>query len=228
VSTFPTTRWTLVAQAQRGSREALSELLDRYWLPLYVFARATGLTREAAEDAVQDFAAHAIERGVFAKADSARGKLRTFLKTALRHHLSDQRDKRTAQKRGGRARHEDLEDAERFLQSAAGDPERLFDQQWAELVMRRALEELERAFTTQALHGDFALVKRYFDGELDGDYERVAKAHHLSVPALKSLLHRARGRYRDLLRAIVKDTVDDQTEPDHELDELVRALGSRS
>lgn len=208
-------------KASAGSHDALAALLDLYWLPLYVFARATGLSRDAAEDAVQDFAAHAIERGVFAKADSGRGKLRTFLKTAFRHHVSDQRDKRSAEKRGGRARHEDIEDAERFLQASGNDPERAFDKKWAELVMQRALVDLERDLGGQQ---NFALVKRYFDGELDGDYERVAKEHGTTVPTLKSLLHRARGRYRDLLRGIVRDTIDEQTAPDEELDELMRAL----
>lgn len=208
-------------QASAGSREALSSLLDRYWLPLYVYARATGLPRDAAEDSVQEFLAHVVEKNILARADNHRGRLRAFLKTAFRHHLADQRDKRTAEKRGGRARHEDIEDAERFLQGRSDDPERAFDKKWAQLVMNAALVELERDTNEH-----FDLVKRYFDGELDGDYERVAKEHDISVPKLKSLLHRARGRYRDLLRDIVRDTVDAQTPPDEELDELMRAMGS--
>jgi RNA polymerase sigma-70 factor (ECF subfamily) len=173
---------------------------------------------------VQDFLAHAVERSVFARADSNKGRLRAFLKTAFRHHLSDARERRTADKRGGRAQHEELEHAERIV-ADGGDPERAFDRQWAALVMQRAIVLLEQDYSAQRVSGDFQLVRRYFDGELDGDYERIAKERGMSVAALKSLLHRARGRYRDHLREIVRDTVDAQTTPDEELDELVRALG---
>ncbi|MCC6807252.1 MAG: sigma-70 family RNA polymerase sigma factor [Deltaproteobacteria bacterium] len=216
---FPTTRWTLVVRAADGAADALSALMQTYWLPLYVYARRSGCDRPGAEDAVQDFLAHVVERQVLARADATKGRLRAFLKTAFRNHLNDARAKGAAQKRGGGLRAVDLDDAEVFLARAGPDPERAFDKQWAQLVMARALAALADDFAES-----YELVKKYFDGDVSGDYERIAKERGVSVATVKSLLHRARGKYREHLRTIVRDTVDAQTETDGELDELMRAL----
>ena len=220
MSAFPTTRWTLVVKARAGAKDALATLLETYWLPLYVFARRTGLAREAAEDAVQEFLAHAIERSVFTRADNQKGTLRSYLKTAFRHHLSDARDKAGAVKRGGNSRHDDIEAAERTL-SGDDDPERAFDRQWAALVMQRAMASLEKDFDGR---DDLDLVRRYFSADINEGYEAIAKERAISVVSLKSLLHRARMRYREHLSEIVKDTLDDQGAVGEELDELMRAM----
>ncbi len=221
MSPFPTTRWTLVVKAQAGAKDALATLLGLYWLPLYVFARRSGLTREAAEDMVQEFLAHAIERSVFTRADHQKGTLRSYLKTAFRHHLSDARAKTTAQKRGGAVRHEDIEAAERTL-GTDDDPERAFDRKWAELVMQRAMGALEHDFAGK---DELDLVRRYFSADLNDGYEQIAKERSISVVSLKSLLHRARKRYRAHLSDIVQDTLGDQNAVGEELDELLRAMG---
>jgi RNA polymerase sigma factor (sigma-70 family) len=220
MSVFPTTRWTLVVKAQAGAKDALATLLELYWLPLYAFARRTGLSPEAAEDTVQDFLEHAIERSIFTRVDHQKGSLRAYLKTAFRHHLSDSREKAGAQKRGGNTRHEAIEAAERTL-STNDDPERAFDRQWAEGVMQRAMRALESDFAGNA---ELDLVRDYFSADLNSGYETIAKERGISVVSLKSLLHRARKRYREHLSAIVQDTLDDQNAVGEELDELLRAM----
>ena len=61
---FTTTHWSLVLEAQGESpaaQRALEVLCRTYWRPLYGFARRQGLTREEAQDLVQDFFAHLLE-----------------------------------------------------------------------------------------------------------------------------------------------------------------------
>lgn len=210
---FPTTRWTLVLEAR--SPEALTALLQAYRAPLYVFARKSGLSPEDAEDAVHGFVIVAIERDLFARADKDKGRLRTFLKSAFRNHLADAFSSRSAQKRGGGATHVDLADAEAFVASTTLDPERAFDAKWARVVMQQALVRLEADFPDA-----YPTVRAYFDGEI-GSLKDAAPKAGMSESALKSLLHRARAKYREHLLSFVGDTVD--ADPETELRWLMEA-----
>jgi RNA polymerase sigma-70 factor (ECF subfamily) len=74
---FPTTRWTLILSARQSPemrRAALEELLGRYWKPLYLFARYKGVGIDDAQDAVQGFFAHLLERDFLARLDPERGR----------------------------------------------------------------------------------------------------------------------------------------------------------
>jgi len=220
MSLFPTTRWTLVLEARSESEkaQALQALLAAYRAPLYVFARRSGLAPADAEDAVQSFAVVAIERDLFARADKEKGKLRSFLKTAFRHHLSDERERGGAQKRGGHVPHLDFSEAEAFVASRELNPERAFDAKWARVVMARALEETQAELESEQR----ALVSAYFDGEITGLKEAAEKAH-MSEAKLKSILHRARGRYRAHLLQIVRGTVAPEASAEDELRALMDA-----
>ena len=82
---FPTTRWSRVILAGDPdaplARESLAELCDAYWYPLYAYIRRRGHGPEQARDLTQDFFARALEKGLLAEADPARGRFRSFLRT---------------------------------------------------------------------------------------------------------------------------------------------------
>src|SRR5262245_58623757 len=103
---FVTTRWSVVraagGNAEPAARRAALETLCRaYWGPLYAFARRRGSARDAAEDLVQGFFARLLEKNDVAVATSERGRFRSFLLAAFAHHLSNERDRAGAKKRGG-------------------------------------------------------------------------------------------------------------------------------
>ena len=103
-SRFQETRWTLVIAAAGDSsrgRQALGELCEQYWSPLFAFARARGLTPEDAQDATQGFFEQLIARGDLALADPARGRFRAFLLVAFKHFMANERDRARTLKRGG-------------------------------------------------------------------------------------------------------------------------------
>ena len=147
-ATFPTTRWSRVARAGDAdgprARDALEGLCRDYWYPLYAFGRREGLDREEAGDLVQSFLADLIARQALATADPARGRFRSFLRSAFLHHLAHRRDHDRARKRGGGAKllSIDLLDAEgRHSREPAHHltAERLFERRWAlELLGQRA------------------------------------------------------------------------------------------
>src|SRR5215210_6708513 len=79
---FPRTRWSLVLDAQ-DDPAALAELCRAYWFPLYCFARRMGKNAEEAKDLTQGFFEMLLTRDALKLARENRGKLRTFLLTAL-------------------------------------------------------------------------------------------------------------------------------------------------
>ena len=119
---FPSTHWTRVIAAQNDPAlcaAVLAELVRPRWKPLYVLARKHQLSREAAEDAVQSFIARLLDSGdgLVARLDPKKGSLRSYLKTAFRHHLQNLHEHERAEKRGSGARVEALADVEAVLAS---------------------------------------------------------------------------------------------------------------
>ena len=67
---FVTTHWSAVVRAGQADsvsgREALSELCQTYWYPLYCFIRRQGRPPHEAEDLTQGFFARLLERILWA------------------------------------------------------------------------------------------------------------------------------------------------------------------
>lgn len=227
---FPTTRWTLVRSAQVGSetrRRALRELLGDYWRPLYVFLRSRGAEAEAAQDTLQGFFAQLLERdGFVADLDPDRGQLRSYLRTALKRYAINEHERQQAQKRGGGQVHValDLAEGEASLGGCPNEPERAYDREWAVGVFEGALQALEAEFEGGKRSGSFALVRRYFRGDLDASYSELARDQGVTATQLKAQLHRARMRFRQLVRQRVADTVRDVSAVDEEVAWLVEVL----
>ncbi len=245
---FPDTSWTLIRRARedgRARRAALEALAARYWKPLYFRARRGGLPIEEAKDAVQGFLLHLLERDDFVeRLDPAKGRLRSYLKTALDRWLVNLHEHRSAQKRGGGARTVgldfDVAEAERLGAGASADagagpaaraaasPDDAFDREWALGVMERALARLRAEFEEGRRRGPFAVALRFFsfDAGEPPTYAEAAAEAAMSVPQLKAFLHRARTRFRDLVREEVGRTVEDEGEIDAEIADLMRVLAA--
>ena len=200
---FLTTRWTLV---EEGDAE---EILKRYWRPVYLHLRRRGHAIEEAKDLTQDFFLTFLEKDYAAQADRSRGRFRSFLKTAVDHFAADARDRARALKRGGgRIMQLDVEAAEALL-STDESPERLFDRQWARMMLDEAMAELAREYAARGQAEAFAKMRPALGGGSVDD--RVA-------------LHRARHRFRELLRARIARTVESADQVDEELAELYESL----
>jgi DNA-directed RNA polymerase specialized sigma24 family protein len=229
MSPFPTTRWTLIlgaSQSPEAEAEAWKHLLARYWPPLYSLFRAKGLDAASAEDAVQGLAAELLERDVLKRLSPERGRLRGFLKVAAENHLMRSYERAAAEKRGGGVRPIELDAAlgER-LAGPAPSPELAFERAWALAVFDRALVALEGEWHGRA--GDFEVLRRFFSPERETPAYRDAAAEFgLTVPQLKSMLHRARLRFRELVEAEVRETVQADRDVNEEVASLLEALAS--
>jgi DNA-directed RNA polymerase specialized sigma24 family protein len=213
-----------------GSAEALARLCALYWYPVFAFVRRQGHATEEAEDLTQGFFARLIEKGDLADADRTRGRFRSFLLTACQHYLSNERDRASAQKRGGGVRllSIDLLAAEGRYDRAlahAETPERLFDRQWCLTLLAGVLDDLRQDYEAAGRVGLFERVKPFLtEGERTETYADAGLDLSMTGGAVKVAVHRLRQRYRRALRQRVADTVASPEEVDEEIAFLLATL----
>ena len=231
---FQTTHWSLVAAARDGSspeaRKALAELCEIYWYPLYAFIRRSGHGMEEARDLTQEFFARLLEKDYLAGVDREKGKFRSYLLTACKHFLANERDRAAAIKRGGdRSIHSfDSTDAEkRFGQELShhSTPERLYERRWALMLLQNALAQLRSEFQQAGKAAIFERLKGLLTGEKREErYAEAAAALGITESSVKVSVHRLRRRYGEILREQISRTLRDPSEMDAEIRDLFKAL----
>ena len=141
---FAETRWSVVLKAGTDSegdekKRALEDLCRTYWPPLYAWLRASGHSREDAEDLVQSLFHEILTSDILAGVDRDRGRFRSFLMTALKNLVVDEFRRRTAVKRGGGAVTVpfDVSEGELLVETAdrSLSPDAGFDRNWARTVV---------------------------------------------------------------------------------------------
>jgi len=167
----------------------------------------------------------ALEQDPFARLDPERGRFRSYLLTTLQHELVKGHEKRTALKRGGAMVTLALDalDAERDLPALPDDPARAFDRQWALAVMERAAARLAAELEGRR-PGSAAGVLRFFSLDEAPSYAEAAAGSGLTPVQFKAALHRARQRFRALVREELSDTVSSREEAEGEMRTLFDAL----
>ena len=231
---FAATRWSVVLTAadQRagsGSRRALEELIRAYWFPLYAFARRQGESPEAAEDVIQEFFARLLEKDFLAHVDRSRGKFRSFLLAAVKHFLSNERDRRRAQKRGGGRgiAFEALDTEARYAVEPVDrmTPERVFERQWALTVLEHVLNRLRTAYAQDGKSRLYDAIAPCLTQDARAiDYGNLSRELDMTEGAVRMAVHRLRRRYRDLLRKEIAKTVDSPEQVEEELVFLLNCL----
>jgi RNA polymerase sigma factor (sigma-70 family) len=235
---FATTNWSVVSRAGHGEAsrgragEALAELCRAYWYPLYAFVRSRGYSSDDAQDLTQAFFAQVIETRGFASADRERGRFRSYLLGAMKHFLANEWHRAKARKRGGHVcfiEWDALDLEPRYAEATVrrDDPERIFDRAWAVESVAAALRALRDEMARAGKSVLFDALKGSLTGEDEFPREEIAARLDMSTGAVKVAVHRLRKRYRELLRAIVAETVSSEADLDDEMRYLVSALRSR-
>ena len=170
-----------------------------------------------------------LEKGTLGRADPQRGRFRSFLLGALDHFLAHAAERARAGKRGGGCQWVFLDDdaAEDRYQLAAPEgmtAEKIFDARWAAALVEATFTRLRGELESEGKGHLFEALQGFLLGREDASYQQVADALSLSLGALKTVIHRLRGRYRALLREEVARTVATPAEVDEELRYLRAAL----
>ena len=232
---FVTTRWSVVLAAAKHNdtaraRDALARLCQTYWYPLYAYVRRRGYSAHDAQDLTQAFFLLLIERQSLASADPDLGRFRSFILTAINHFLTNEWKRGMAQKRGGGFQLLSLDWAvaeQRYdLEPAThSSPDRIFEKQWALVLLAEVLNRLEREYQNEGKGDLFAALKETLLGIRESQpYAELAGKLEMTEGAVKVAVHRLRKRYRQLIRDEIANTLDDSVEVETEIRHLIHAL----
>jgi RNA polymerase sigma-70 factor (ECF subfamily) len=220
------TRWSLIAQAHQGERQAVAaaqrDLMQRYCGAIYRYLLGALRDPNAADELAQEFALRFV-RGDFQRADPDRGRFRDLVKTALYHLIVDHHRQRQKQPHSLPCDSTYLPAAE----SEVSQADRIFLERWREELLDRAWEAL--ASLEESTGQQFYTVLRW-------------RAEHPGVPAaslanelttrrgqscteagVRQTLHRARGRFAELLLEEVARSLD--TDSPEAVEEELADLG---
>ncbi len=232
---FDTTHWSRVLEASGDdpdtARTALEQLCRTYWRPVYAFVRGRGYSPEDAQDLTQEFFSRLIASGGLATADPAKGRFRSFLLASATHFLANDWDRTHAQKRGGGAPVFSLDDpeTERWIQEGVNEnstPETLFERRWAETLLESVLLRTREDWNRRDKLERFDLLKGFLtDRRGEVSFTNVAGQLGLSVPALRSLVHKLRALYREIFLEEIAHTVASPKDIGDEIRALFAALG---
>ena len=238
---FETTHWTEILRAQtldESRRKAtMDELLGRYWKPVYCYLRRKGQDNETAKDLTQGFFQEVVlGRDLVQKAESEKGRFRTFLLTALDHYVTSVYRAETAQKRRPEAGLVSLEGPEghRIPEPAqAASPADAFNHAWAASLLDDALTELEKECAESGKQTHWQVfVARVVEPTMESSTptplpELCAKLGINSEMIASNMIITVKRRFRAVLRRRVRKFVDSDDEIDEEIGELVTMLSAK-
>lgn len=227
---FPSTAWSAIRGAcdtdAPAALRGLERLARAYWRPLYHFLRKRGSTHEEAADQVQGFFEHILSHDFLREVRPGAGRFRNFLLVSLRRWVRDERNRATAQKRGGGAAHlpiDELLEMEVDVPGDAQSPEHAFDQRWAREVFRRAMVNTREAWAKRV--EVFAALQASLDGSVGNEnYAQIGARLNMTEGAVKKAAFDLRKTFAANIRAEIELTVADPAEVEDELRHLIQLL----
>ena len=210
---FPATRWSLIVAARSAVPEerqrALEVLTAAYWKPVYKYIRLRwNRPADDAQDLTQGFFVQLIERGLLAKFDPAKSRLRTYLRICVDSFVMNEDKAAKRLKRGGNAHHValDFAGAEEELGGAVMDPAKIpspesledfFEKEWIRGLFELAVEDLRKHCEANERERTFRLFEEY---DLAGDetisYDKLAAEYGIAVTDVTNALAWARREFR--------------------------------
>lgn len=222
---FPPTSQTLyrrvLACLETDSTEALEEFFQDYWHPMYVFLRSKGTNHADSSDLVQGFILkELLTRDQIRNWNPERGRLRTFLMVGLDRFRISEYHRESAQKRGGPKSEThvsfDFEWSKgRYETQAATEepPDRRYDREWAEVVVRKSMQSVEKDYVHRGKAKEYRLLSRSLQGRSStGSKLSQAEIAHMletNVNNVKQKTLQLRRRYQHALNNQVAETVDE-------------------
>lgn len=222
---FPTTHWTLLAEAtldgDAAGREALCRMCEEYRAPVSAFLAARGYLDGEREDLVQEFFLNWLSTRSWKRAVRERGRFRSYLLGSVCHMLAHHHARKAVAKRGGGVQLDSLEEAaesgwEAVDETPAAVP--AFDRAWAVTLVLNTLRCLELEYAARGKAAEFEVLRRFLPScGAPITLEEAAQKLGCSTSAVKSSIHRLRLGFRESLRSAVAGTVSAPHEVDEEL-----------
>jgi RNA polymerase sigma factor (sigma-70 family) len=231
---FATTHWSVVVEAGRqdspGASQAMAQLCEAYWYPLYAYVRRKGYAPPDAQDLTQEFFARLLAGNYVGGADRRKGKFRSFLLATFEHFLAKEWRRAQAQKRGGGKPSFSLDAVgaeNRYLLEPADEQtaERIFDRHWADTLLSAAMARLQQECQAEGKARLFEKAEPLLPGGgAASSYAEIAASLTMSESAFKMAVHRLRRRYGELVREQIAQTVSTSEAVEEELRYLFAVL----
>lgn len=230
---FATTHWSVVLEAQGQSsaaQEALEKLCRIYWRPVCGFIRRQGIGLQEAEDLTQGFFSLLLERHDFDSIRKEKGRLRSYLLTALKHFIASHHRRAVTLKRGKGQQLLSLEElrANQGIEIEPADPlsaDRLYERRWALTLMEQVLRRLKNEYCTAGRPELFdSLKQRLLDEPEAQPRSAIASQLGMTDNAFRQAFSRFRQRYQLLLREEISHTVAIASDVEDELRHLIAVL----
>ena len=233
-ASFATTHWSVVAQSALTdvpeAANALAQLCETYWPPIYSFIRRRGYAPADAQDLTQAFFAFFLRTKAYARTDKLQGKFRSFLLASVKNFLADNWDREQAIRRGRDYQFVSLDEqvAEAFYDASSASEstaERLFELRWAKSLTEGALNSLRKELQAEGKIDVFDGLKNFLiGGSVLPSYDEASARMGVPRATVKTHVHRLRQRYREIVRREVARTVSSPHDIDQELRYLCNAL----
>jgi RNA polymerase sigma-70 factor (ECF subfamily) len=228
---FATTRWSMVMQlADKDAalaRDALGDLAQRYWYPVYAYVRRSGHPPAAAAEVARHLLQRLVRDNASGQAPIASRHYRSYLLERVRSLLDGDWTSVVAEDpaRADFAAPGDLEARFQRDHIAKSSPEQAFQRAFAMVVLQRTLQRL-RSEAAQSGRTDLcrALEPYLARDPADADFERLALQLRARKVTLILGLKRLRQRLRELAAQELADTVSNADDLASEQDALLAIL----
>ena len=210
---FATTRWSMVMQPalveSSTARNALTELAQGFWYPVYAYVRRCGHTAPIAHDITRCFLHSLMREFHDGKVRAADGHFRRYLLDQLNLFLGgDWRQVVDGDTENELVAPADLEARNERDNANAASPEQAYQHSFALEIIARAFKRL-RSEAQQTGHLDMyrALEPHLTCDPGPGEYDALATHLQIRPLALVVALKRLRQRFRELVGQELADTV---------------------
>ena len=232
---FETTHWTSIIQASgdgtERSDEAFEKLCRVYWYPIFAYTRSRGVSESEAMDLTQAFFKQLLEKGFSIRAGAERGRFRSYLLQCHQNFIATEKRRAKAVKRGGDIAWISLDlnelnglTAEELEGGAT--PAQLYEKKWAETLLLRVLERLEKEYRLAGKLERYSLLKPWLMNESQAMAQKdIAETLGVSQTTVRTAIFRMRETFGELLRSEVLRIVEDPADVDDEIRHLLTLWG---
>lgn len=221
---FPSTRWAAALGPGADGKPPieLEQLVRSYWGPVYwVIRRGWNQEKEEAKDLTQEFFGRLLERGGLEGWQPERGRFRSFLCGAVKHFMLQHQRDRARLKRGGGAvpiSLDQLADAEREPAGDPAPPDQAFHQEWVRTLLEQAIAALREEYRLAGREISVRVFEAYdLHPEERPTHQALAARFGIGVHEVNHHLRQARQRLRELLRALMRETLADPADLEDEM-----------
>jgi DNA-directed RNA polymerase specialized sigma24 family protein len=235
--TFLTTHWSLIEDVKKhpdNDRALIGLLLERYWKPVYCYLRRKGYDNEQAKDLTQGFLHEVVlNRHLFERAESSKGRFRSFLLHALNQYVLDERRKETAPKHIPKDKLVplDIADPPTLPQMVCKlDAEQSFNYVWKADLLERALAEVKDRYIKQGMETHWyvfqdRLLRPTLEGHEPPPLRQICQQYGIDSEAtVSNMLNTVKKLVRSVLKSHIRQTVVSGEAVEEELKEIFKFL----